>query len=145
MLAPERLRAEIAQGEIDWQGEMNRVASVPLGEKLCFKTVVTNIGTVPIRTTGPWPGQEYKFGENYNTLAGAGHPEWFQQAGVWRFGINFDTTGIDFPYRWAIGRPEDLEKRVIDGTASSAKAAEMAERVPILAAAAWSFAMKAGA
>jgi hypothetical protein len=108
-------RADIAQGEIDWQGEMNRVVSVPLGAKLCFRAVVTNEGTVPIRTTGPWPGQEFHFSENYNTLAGAQDDSWFQQAGVWRFGINFDTTGIDFPYRWAIGRPEDLERRMIDG------------------------------
>lgn len=108
-------RADVAQGEIDWQGEMNRVLGVPLGGKVCFKAVVTNEGAVPIRTTGPWPGQEFKFSENYNTLAAQGHEEWFQQAGVWRFGINFDTTGVDFPFRWAVGRPEDLEKRVIDG------------------------------
>ena len=90
-------RADIAQGEIAWKGEMNRVVSVPLGETLCFQAIVTNEGTVPIRTTGPWPGQEYRFSENYNTLAAGGHTEWFQQAGVWRFGINFDTTGVDFP------------------------------------------------
>lgn len=108
-------RADIAQGEIDWEGEMNRVVGVPLGEPLCFKAIVTNEGAVPIRTIGPWPGQEYQFSENYNTLAADGHEEWFQQAGVWRFGINYDTTGIDFPYRWAIGRPEDLERRIIDG------------------------------
>ncbi len=108
-------RADIAQGEIDWVGEMNRVVSVPLGGRLCFRAIVRNEGTVPIRTTGPWPGQEYRFGENYNTLAAQGHEEWFQQAGVWRFGINFDTTGVDFPYRWAIGRPQDLERRIIDG------------------------------
>ena len=40
---------------------------------------------------------------------------WLQQAGTWRFGVNFDSTGVDFPFRWAIGRPEDLEKRIIDG------------------------------
>ncbi len=108
-------RADVAQGEIDWQGEMNRVVSVPLGEKLCFEAVVVNEGTVPIRTTGPWPGQEYRFSENYNTLAADGNKEWFQQAGVWRFGINFDTTGIDFPYRFAIGSQDELERRVIDG------------------------------
>jgi len=108
-------RADIAQGEIAWEGEMNRVVGVPLGDKLCFKAIVTNEGAVPIRTTGPWPSQEYRFSENYNTLAADGHEEWFQQAGVWRFGINFDTTGVDFPYRWGIGRAEDLERRVIDG------------------------------
>ena len=108
-------RADIKQGEIDWEGEVSRVIGVPLGERVCFSAIVTNEGTVPIRTTGPWPGQEYLFSENYNALAGQGHEEWFQQAGVWRFGINFDTTGIDFPFRWAVGRPEDLERRIIDG------------------------------
>ncbi len=108
-------RADVAGGEIDWQGEMNRVVFVPLGDKLCFQTVVANESAVPIRTTGPWPGAEYKFTENSNTLAAREDESWFQQAGVWRFGVNFDTTGIDFPFRWAVGRKEDLERRVIDG------------------------------
>ena len=108
-------RADVAGGEIDWQGEVNRVVFVPLDGKLCFEAVVANEGAVPIRTSGPWPGTEYRFAENSNTLAAREDDSWFQQAGVWRFGINFDTTGIDFPYRWAIGRPEDLERRVIDG------------------------------
>ena len=38
-----------------------------------------------------------------------------------------------------------VKKRVIDGTASHAQAAEMAKRVPMLAQAAWSFAVRAGA
>lgn len=108
-------RADVAQGEIDWQGEVSRVVSLLLGDKLCFRAVVTNEGTVPIRTTGPWPGAEYRFGENYNTLAVREDETFLPQPGVWRFGINFDTTGVDFPYRWAVGRKEDLEMRVIDG------------------------------
>lgn len=40
---------------------------------------------------------------------------------------------------------QGIKKRVIDGTASSAHAAEMAERVPFLAARAWDFAKEAGA
>jgi aminoglycoside phosphotransferase (APT) family kinase protein len=40
---------------------------------------------------------------------------------------------------------QGIKKRVIDGTASHAQAAEMAKRVPMLAQAAWSFAVKAGA
>jgi aminoglycoside phosphotransferase (APT) family kinase protein len=43
------------------------------------------------------------------------------------------------------GIVQGIKKRVIDGTASSAKAAEMAARVPMLASAAWGFAQKAGA
>lgn len=109
-------RAEVAGGEIDWQGEMKRVVGVPLGESLCFTATVVNIGPVPIRTAGPWPGQTFLFSENYNALAARmGEKSWYQQAGIWRFGINFDTTGVDFPFRWAIGRKEDLEERIIDG------------------------------
>lgn len=108
-------RAEVAQGEIQWQGEMNRVVTMMLNDKLCFKTYVTNVGTVPIRTSGPWPGQAYFFSQNYNTLAATLDPSYGQQTGAWRFGINFDTTGVDFPFRWAIGRQEDLEMRLIDG------------------------------
>jgi hypothetical protein len=108
-------RADIAGGEIQWEGEVNRVVFVPLDGKLCFEAVVVNEGAVPIRTSGPWPGEEYRFAENSNTLAGREDESWFQQAGVWRFGVNFDTTGVDFPYRWAVGRKEDLEMRLIDG------------------------------
>jgi aminoglycoside phosphotransferase (APT) family kinase protein len=43
------------------------------------------------------------------------------------------------------GIVQGIKKRVIDGTASHAQAAEMARRVPMLASAAWSFAQKAGA
>ena len=54
----------------------------------------------------------------------------------WYFAYNlFRLTGI----------VQGIKKRVIDGTASHAKAAEMAERVPMLASAAWSFAVRAGA
>ena len=43
------------------------------------------------------------------------------------------------------GIVQGIKKRVLDGTASHAQAAEMAKRVPKLAQAAWSFAVKAGA
>jgi aminoglycoside phosphotransferase (APT) family kinase protein len=43
------------------------------------------------------------------------------------------------------GIVQGIKKRVIDGTASSAKAAEMAKKVPTLAEAAWRFAKRAGA
>jgi aminoglycoside phosphotransferase (APT) family kinase protein len=43
------------------------------------------------------------------------------------------------------GIVQGIKKRVRDGTASHAQAAEMAKRVPTLAATAWSFAQKAGA
>ena len=43
------------------------------------------------------------------------------------------------------GIVQGIKKRVLDGTASNAQAAEMAKRVPTLASAAWDFARKAGA
>jgi len=43
------------------------------------------------------------------------------------------------------GIVQGIKKRVIDGTASHAQAAEMARKVPMLASAAWNFAVKAGA
>jgi len=43
------------------------------------------------------------------------------------------------------GIVQGIKKRVLDGTASNAEAAEMAKRVPMLAAAAWRFAERAGA
>ena len=110
-------RAEIAGGVINWRGEMNQVVSVPLGQTLCFTASVSNIGPVPIRTAGPWPGQLYKIAENNSTLAQSHHdPTWYEQPGVWRFGVNFDTTSVDFPFRWAVGRPQDLQRRMVDGT-----------------------------
>ncbi|HEX3422492.1 MAG TPA: phosphotransferase family protein [Sphingomicrobium sp.] len=42
------------------------------------------------------------------------------------------------------GIVQGIKKRVLDGTASNASAAEMAKRVPMLAAAAWNFAKRAG-
>jgi aminoglycoside phosphotransferase (APT) family kinase protein len=44
-----------------------------------------------------------------------------------------------------LGIVQGIKKRMLDGNASSAKAADMAERVPMLAAAAWHFAQRAGA
>lgn len=128
-------RADIDGGEIFWQrawggepmADVGRALSLAVGDKLCFRAYVVNDGVTPIRTAGPWPGQEYKFSENRNTVAGRhaaetvtaadedGDGSWYQQTGVWRFGVNYELAGMDFPYRWAIGRPEDLERRVIDG------------------------------
>ena len=70
--------------------------------------------------------------ERYSTRAGvevAGQLDWY-------FAYNL--------FRLA-GIVQGIKKRVIDGTASHAQAAEMAKRVPMLAQAAWGFALRAGA
>jgi hypothetical protein len=38
-----------------------------------------------------------------------------QQAGVWRFGINFDVSTTDFPYRWSVGTADELRCETIEG------------------------------
>ena len=57
--------------------------------------------------------------------------------------------GLDWYFAYNLfrlaGIVQGIKKRVIDGTASHAGAAEIAARVPTLAAAAWSFARRAGA
>jgi aminoglycoside phosphotransferase (APT) family kinase protein len=70
-------------------------------------------------------------------------PRYSERAGVpvaekldWYFAYNL--------FRLA-GIVQGIKKRVMDGTASHAQAAEMAERVPMLASAAWDFAQRAGA
>ena len=59
------------------------------------------------------------------------------------------TTSLDWYFAYNLfrlaGIVQGIKKRVIDGTASNAEAAEMARRVPMLASAAWGFAKRAGA
>lgn len=91
-------RAEIYQGEVQFSSE-----SVVIGQTLYFTLTVNNYGTAPIRTTGPEPGFVYdSMATNYNTIGQ------YVQAGAYRVGIMCETCVSDYPWRWAIGRPEDL-------------------------------------
>jgi len=99
-------RADIVNLEVDFAPHV-----VPLGETLYFTLTVENFGAVPIRTTGPPPGTIYDSDANFNQL------EWYEEPGAWRVGIDFETnsSGRPYPYRWALGRNEDLEVRIVDG------------------------------
>jgi hypothetical protein len=113
-------RAEVVNGDIQWGGAVTSIEGtelyLPLGATLCFTTYVENYGRVPIRTAGPPSETQYRSDQNYNTLAvEMGQESYHQQAGVWRFGVNLDVSETDFPYRWAVGLPDELRKEVIDG------------------------------
>jgi hypothetical protein len=113
-------RAEVVNGEIHWgdavRGLEGTEVYLPLGSTLVFTTYVENYGRVPIRTSGPPSGTHYRSDQNYNTLAvEEDEAGWHQQAGVWRFGINFDVSETDFPYRWAVGKPDELRCESIEG------------------------------
>ncbi len=77
-----------------------------LGDMLVFKVTVSNIGSVPVRTTGPEPGTVYTWDQNASTLG------WFEEAGAWRIGIDCETAPRDYPWRWGLGNQENLIERV---------------------------------
>jgi len=113
-------RAEVVNGEIHWGDAVRSLEGtemyLPLGATLVFTTYIENYGRVPIRTAGPPSGSRYRSDQNYNTLAvEMGQESFHQQAGVWRFGINLDVSETDFPYRWSVGKPEELRCETIEG------------------------------
>ncbi|MCU0475096.1 MAG: hypothetical protein MUC99_03110 [Anaerolineae bacterium] len=77
---------------------------VPMGELLVFRLVVENYGASPIRTDGPPPGTVYQ----QDQVAAALNA--IEQDGVWRVGVQCDTSEQSYPYRWAVGRFEDLRQ-----------------------------------
>jgi len=78
--------------------------TVPLGDMLVFRLTVENYGPVPIRTSGPAPGTVYQQGQLAGTLG------FFDESGVWRVGIQCETSISSFPYRWAIARDDNLQE-----------------------------------
>jgi hypothetical protein len=103
-------RAEIVDGEVEFSDE-----TILLGETLYFTLTVENYGAVPIRTSGPQPGACYDMEQNYNfprPEKAEGYPT---ESGAWRVGIDFDTSLRNYPYRWAVGSPDELEVVTLDG------------------------------
>ncbi|MCB9419786.1 MAG: hypothetical protein H6667_08275 [Ardenticatenaceae bacterium] len=83
------------------------VTAVTICDTLYFTMTVENYGLAPIRTTGPEPGTVYDSDWNYNTLG------WHTESGAWRVAIGYENEITNYPYRWAVGNPEDLVE--IDG------------------------------
>jgi hypothetical protein len=97
-------KAEVLQATVDWSSSF-----IVLNDTLCFTLTVDNYGPVPIRTTGPAPGTLYESDQNFNTL------DYEEESGAWRVGINFDTSLRDYPFRWAVGEPDQLVAVEEDG------------------------------
>ncbi|RME09202.1 MAG: hypothetical protein D6802_12670 [Ardenticatenia bacterium] len=80
--------------------------AVVLGETIFFTTTVTNIGNVPVRTHGPEPGTIYTTRENYNNK---NEPI---SDGSFRLGLDFEGNlthnGRAYPFRWQLGRDDEL-------------------------------------
>jgi hypothetical protein len=102
-------RADIVAADVDYYNPATGTQIVPLGQTLAFTLTVENFGSVPIRTQGPGSGEPYRSDENFNTKG------FFESAGAWRVGIDYEgNPSYAYPYRWAIGNLDELEKRVIN-------------------------------
>ncbi len=99
-------RATISNSGVDWSPRI-----VPLGQTLTFTVTVTNIGPVPVRTSGPEPGTIFTTSENFNTKGN------YEQPGVWRVGLDSEgnSAGRPYPYRWQVGSSAELKHVTIDG------------------------------
>ena len=76
-----------------------------LSETLYFTMAVRNVGTVPIRTGGPFdPNECYTMDQNRYTKG------FIQEPGAFRVGVDYDTNpGSDHPWRWGAGTLADLD------------------------------------
>ncbi|NTU61898.1 MAG: hypothetical protein HGB05_00515 [Chloroflexi bacterium] len=97
-------RAEIVDGTVNFSR-----SSLLVGDTLYFTLTIENYGAVPIRTSGPEPGYVYNLDQNYNV------PGFAEESGAWRVGIDFDTSQRNYPFRWAVGNPEDLITQTVGG------------------------------
>jgi hypothetical protein len=96
-------RAEIISPPI---GDTIRFSAtaVALCDTITVEMTIENYGLAPIRTTGPAPGTVYDSDWNYNTLG------WHTESGAWRAAIGYENEISNYPYRWAIGAIDELEK-----------------------------------
>jgi hypothetical protein len=71
-------------------------SSLPLNGLLRIEVTVENVGTVAIRSQGPYSGTVYTTEENYNTKG------FYDNPGVFRIGADFEgnTAGRQYPFRW---------------------------------------------
>lgn len=87
--------------------------SMPQGDLLLFRLTVSNYGTTPIRTTGPWPGTVYTYGQTVAAMFGDDSRE--QPTGAWYVGVECERSESSYPWRWAIGPQVELTKVERDG------------------------------
>lgn len=78
--------------------------AVALCDTLYFTMTVENYGNTPIRTTGPEPGTVYDSTWNYNTLG------WHTESGAFRAAIGYENELSNYPFRWALGSRDQLER-----------------------------------
>ncbi|MBC8098110.1 MAG: hypothetical protein H7Y11_01590, partial [Armatimonadetes bacterium] len=98
---------------------------VPVGDLLVFSLVVENYGASPIRTSGPPPGTVY---QQTQLAAALGQ---FDQPGVWRVGLQCQTSSDSFPWRWALGDASTLTSELDPATGNTYLYLPPGERVVV--------------
>jgi len=86
--------------------------SVPLSGTLRIEVTVENVGTVAIRSQGPYSGTVYTTAENYNTKG------FFENPGVFRVCADYEgNAGAAYPFRWGFEHDQLLpgERQTIVG------------------------------
>lgn len=87
--------------------------SFPHKDLLVFSLVVSNYGTTPIRTYGPWAGTVYSDTQTDGAMILPDDRNPY--SGAWRVGIECERSGQSYPWRWALGSPDQLTKVERDG------------------------------
>jgi hypothetical protein len=92
------------------QAVQSTLASItlPQSDLLVFQLTVSNYGTTPIRTVGPWPGTVYQYDQTNAAMLTAQE----QPTGAWRIGVECERSESSYPWRWAIGSQDSLTKVV---------------------------------
>ena len=93
----------VVDGAVSYSSDM-----IPLNESLCFNLTVRNSSTAFMRTIGPWPDTVYQDEMNFVSL---NYPE---DKGVYRIGVDFESSEGQYPFRWALGTPE-IDLVQVDG------------------------------
>jgi len=83
---------------------LNAQITIQQGDLLVFRLTVSNYGSTPIRTVGPWPGTVYQYDQKASVMNSDAI------SGVWRVGLDCERTESPFPWRWAIGPQDGLTK-----------------------------------
>jgi hypothetical protein len=87
--------------------------TMQVGDLLVFKLTVENYSDVRLRTAGSPPGTVYAWEQNSSTFGE------YDESGAWRVGIDCDTATRDYPWRWALDSPENLETSVDPNTGNT--------------------------
>ncbi|MCC7209334.1 MAG: hypothetical protein IT323_18635, partial [Anaerolineae bacterium] len=86
-----------------------------LGDLLLFRLTLSNYGTTPLRTVGPWPGTVYDYDQTDAAMFAPDSRDAI--TGAWRVGVECERTPASYPWRWALGAPDELTRVDRDGEA----------------------------